>query len=162
MAMEDDISMITAWLDQEDRRVVDCVRAYGCYIQAIGADGDEPGFAYTIGLFGLSHPELLVFGLDLDSASFVLNSIFTRIAGGGDLTPGEVIELEDCNTRFFVETLPNPGEILYSANRYYQRPPEASVPAYQLTWDLKGTFPWDQVHPYDDGRQPRPGTFGPV
>jgi Domain of unknown function (DUF4262) len=30
------------------------------------------------------------------------------------------------------------------ANRFYQRPAEFSVPAYQLTWaDAAGRFPWD-------------------
>ena len=33
-----------------------------------------------------------------------------------------------------VEELPNPGEVVLGANRFYERPPEYSVPAYQLAW----------------------------
>lgn len=162
--MDDDIIVTSAWLDQEDRRVIDFIRAYGCYIQVVNAedDDDDPGFAYTVGLFGVGHPELLVFGLDLTSISSVLNGLYARIVGGGDLTPGEIVRLPGCETQFLVEVLPNPGDILYSANRHYQRPPEASTPAYQLTWDVEGAFPWDEGYPYSDRTQPRPGTFGPV
>lgn len=160
--MDDDIIVTRAWLDQEDRRVIDFIRKYGCYIEVVNAEDDEPGFAYTVGLFGIGHPELLVFGLDLNSISSVLNGLHTRIMDGGDLMPGEIVQLPGCGTQFLVEVLPNPGDILYAANRHYQRPAEASTPAYQLTWDVDGAFPWDEEYPYSERMQPRPGTYGPV
>lgn len=160
--MDDDIIVTSAWLDQEDRRVIDFIRTYGCYLQVVNAEDDDPGFAYTVGLFGIGHPELLVFGLDMESIGFVLNGFFAQIRDGGDLMPGEMTRLPGCNTNFFVEELPNPGDILFSANRHYQRPPEVSVPGYQLTWDMDGAFPWDPGYPDTAMRQPRPGDFGPV
>ena len=160
--MDDNTIVTSAWLDQEDRHVTDCIRTFGCYIQVVTAEDDEPGFAYTVGLFGIGHPELLVFGLDMESIGFVLNAFFARIRDGGDLMPGGIVQLPGCDTRFLVESLPNPGEILYSVNRHYQRPAEASAPAYQLTWDVEGAFPWDQDYPYGTNHQPRPGSFGPV
>lgn len=160
--MDDDIIATGAWLDQEDRRVTDIIRAHGCLIQAVHPGEQDPGFAYTVGLFGIGHPELIVFGLGVESAGFVLNGFFDRIRDGMDLIAGELVELPGCDTRFFVESLPNPGEILYSANRHYQRPAEASVPAYQLTWDVAGAFPWDPDYPYSQDLQPRPGAFGPA
>ena len=63
--MDDNTIVTSAWLDQEDRHVTDCIRTFGCYIQVVTAEDDEPGFAYTVGLFGIGHPELLVFGLDM-------------------------------------------------------------------------------------------------
>lgn len=160
--MDDDTVVTGAWLDQEDRRVTDIIRAQGCFIQAVTPWEGTPGFAYTVGLFGISHPELIVFGLDPESTGLVLNGLFNRIRDGGDLMPGEVVGLPGCETRFLVESLPNPGEVLHSANRHYQRPPEASVPAYQLTWDVAGRFPWDPGYPYSRALQPRPGEFGPA
>jgi hypothetical protein len=55
--------------------------------------------------------------------------------------------------------VPNPGEILLGANGYYQRPPEYSVPALQLSYDDKeGRFPWEPGYA-SPAMQPRPGTF---
>ena len=59
-----------------------------------------------------------------------------------------------------VEVLPNPPEILFAANRFYRRPDEVSVPAYQLAWPQRnGAFPWDEGDPCGPGCQPRPGTW---
>jgi hypothetical protein len=50
--------------------------------------------------------------------------------------------------------------VLFSANRFYERPDEFSVPAYQLTWALDGgIFPWAPDYPCGPERQPRPGTW---
>lgn len=69
--MDDHTAVLGAWLDQEDRRVTDIIRAHGCFIQA-------------------------------------------------------------------------------------------SVAAYQLTWDAEGAFPWEFGYPYSTRTQPRPGDFGPA
>jgi hypothetical protein len=49
---------------------------------------------------------------------------------------------------------------VFSANRFYERPDEFSVPAFQLTWpDAQGRFPWDPGYAYPSDVQPRPGTW---
>jgi len=120
----------TAWLDQEDAHLAQLIRAHRWVVQYVGP-GDQPGepaFGYTVGLFGLGHPELLTF--------------------------------PDRGGRLVVETVPNPGDVVLGANRHYQRPREASVPAVQLTWDHPdGTFPWDAGYPCGPECQPRPGTW---
>ncbi len=146
-----------AWLDQEDRRTTEIIRTHGCYIQGVFGDSERPPFAYTVGLFGIGHPELIVFGLDLGSAAHALNWFFARIKDGQDLTPGEIVEPPGSHTRFLVEEFPSPGDALFAANRHYQRPSHASVPAYQLTWDVNGAFPWEPGYPYPPTLQPRPG-----
>jgi len=76
------------------------------------------------------------------------------------LIPGEVLTFEQWGHRIAVEQLPNPAQILFSANRHYRRPDEASVPAYQLTYDdLEGHFPWDEGYANPPHLQPRPGTW---
>ena len=73
--------------------------------------------------------------------------------------PGQLITLEGWLHKIIPENVPNPGEIVLSANRFYQRPAEFSVPALQLSYDDKaGRFPWEPDYAAPD-MQPRPGTF---
>jgi hypothetical protein len=155
-------SQLQAWLDQEDEHVAQTIRKYGLFIQLVSGDpGDaSPAFAYTVGLFGLGHPELVVLSMDTGSAGGLLNHLGERIRAGDNLVPGSLLSFDERTHRVTVEELPNPGEILLSANRHYQRPPEASVPAYQLTYDDKqGRFPWDPGYSNSPTVQPRPGTW---
>ena len=131
---------ILAWLDQEDRHVTEIIRKHGCYLEYVFGEGAEPPFAYTIGLFGIGHPELIVFGLDTRRAAKVLNTFFDRVRAGSDLTPGEVVEPWGDSVAFLVEEFPDAGSTLLGANRHYQRPAEASVPAYRLNWSVDGRF----------------------
>jgi hypothetical protein len=152
----------TAWLDQEDTRLAQTVRTHRVAVQYVmrGEESDEPSFAYTVGLFGVDHPELVVVGLDHGTACGLLNTVADMVLEGRDLVPGEVITDDDGVDVLTVEVLPNPAEVLFSANRFYRRPDEFSVPAYQLTWALDGgIFPWDPGYPCEPECQPRPGTW---
>jgi hypothetical protein len=151
-----------AWLDQEDARLAQTIRTHRLAVQyvAAGEEAGEPGFGYTVGLFGLGHPELVAVGLDYDTAGALLNKVAALVVDGRDLVPGEVLSDDDGVPVITVEVVPNPAEILFSANRFYQRPDEYSVPAFQLTWALDGgVFPWDEGYPCDPDCQPRPGTW---
>ena len=150
-----------AWLDQEDSRLAQTIRAHRIAVQYVmrGEEADEPPFGYTVGLFGVGHPELVVVGVDRDTACAMLNTVAGLVLAGRDLVPGELLVL-DRDRRLAVETLPNPADVLFSANRSYQRPDEFSVPAYQLTWPHDGdVFPWDPGYPCPRECQPRPGTW---
>lgn len=161
-----------AWLDQEDAKVSAIIRRYGWFIEYVGSEGcshpgcsGEPGegppFAYTIGLFGLGHAELLIIGVPSGTASRVLNDLGERIRGGADLVAGEMITFDGWPHRIIPEPLPNPGDIVFGANRHYQRPPEFSVPVLQLSYDdIAGRFPWQDGYAAPE-MQPRPGTFSP-
>jgi hypothetical protein len=155
-------SQIQAWLDQEDQHIAQTIRKHGQFIQLVMGDPDErlASFAYTVGLFGLGHPELVVLSVDGGTACGLLNHLGDRIRAGENLVPGSLLSFEDWPHRVVVEELPNPGHIVFSANRHYQRPDEASVPAYQLTYDdLQGRFPWDPGYSNEAYLQPRPGTW---
>lgn len=159
-----------AWLDQEDARIAEVIRHYGWAIEYIGGgvcsvpgcacpEDEGPPFAYTVGLFGMAHPELLIFSVPPQTAAAVLNDLGERIRSGESLMPGRLVTLDDWAHRIIPEEVPNPGEIVFSANRYYQRPPVASVPVLQLTHDdMNGRFPWEEGCT-DPEIQPRPGTF---
>ena len=122
-------------------------------------DTDTVPFAYTIGLFGLAHPELLIFGVDPDTACTVLNVLGERVRAGESVLPGLPLTIDDWPHRITVEEVPNPGGIVFSANRFYRRPGRHSVPVLQLSYDDEaGRFPWDDGFAAPE-MQPRPGTF---
>jgi hypothetical protein len=109
-----------AWLDQEDARRTAAIRRQGWTIQYVGgslcsapgcecSSDDCPAFAYTIGLFGLDHPELLIFGVPPDTASGVLNDLGERIRLGETLLPGQVITFAEWPYCIIPEVVPNPG-----------------------------------------------------
>jgi hypothetical protein len=152
-----------AWLDQEDARLAQAVRAHRWVAQFVGAGEEpwEPPFGYTVGLFGLGHPEVVLVGLDPESTHGLLGRVAETVCDGRDLVPGELLAWPDWrDLRLVVEELPNPGEVVLVANRFYARPAEYSVPAYQLTWALPGRcFPWEGAGPGDPDVQPRPGTW---
>lgn len=151
-----------AWLDQEHAHLARVIRTRRFAVQYVGA-GDEPGeppFGYTIGLFGVGHPELVVVGLGHDASHGTLDHVGRSIVAGRNLVPGELLIDESGPPSLTVEVLPNPGEVLFSANLFYERPAEFSVPAFQLTWpDPDGAFPWDPRYAYPPDVQPRPGTW---
>ena len=122
--------VVQAWLDQEDAHIGTIVRRYGWFIQYVGGssmctmpgcscsdqdDQDLVPFAYTVGLFGLQHPELLIFGVAQETAGGVLNRLGERIRAGEDLLPGQLITFEHWPHRIIPEDVPNPGEIVFSA-----------------------------------------------
>ena len=159
-----------AWFDQANAHLTAVIRQYGWFIQYVGGDecsrpgcecppDDGPPFAYTIGLFGLNHPELLILGAPPETAGAVLNDLGERIRTGEALLPGQLITFDDWSHRIIPEVVPNPGEIVLGANDFYQRPPEVSVPVLQLSYDdAAGRFPWEEGYPAPE-MQPRPGTF---
>ncbi len=159
-----------AWIDQEDAHVAKIVREYGWFIRYVGGDScsapscdcsNSPGppFAYTVGLFGLAHPELLIFDVSQHTAAGVLNSLANGVRAGDAIMPGRLFSFDQWAHRIIPEEVPNPGEIVFDANRYYQRPDEYSVPVLQLSYDdTEGNFPWEDENIGTDV-QPRPGTF---
>lgn len=159
-----------AWLEQEDSHVSAVIRRYGWFIEYVAPAGcDHPGcadearggppFAYTIGLFGLGHPELLLLGVPPGIAARIFNDLGERIRAGADLVPGELITFDRWEHRIIPEQVPNPGDIVYGANRHYRRPGKYSVPVLQLSYDdMAGRFPWEPGYAAPE-MQPRPGTF---
>ncbi|PRY51228.1 uncharacterized protein DUF4262 [Geodermatophilus tzadiensis] len=150
----------TAWLDQEDAHLAAVIRRARFAVQYVGpGEGPgEPAFGYTIGLFGLGHPELVVVARSAPATHALLDAVAGQVVAGRSLVPGELVEA--AGEALVVEECPNPGEVLLGANRWYQRPAEYSVPAQQLAWaSPAGCWPWDAG--WDGGAhgQPRPGTW---
>jgi hypothetical protein len=159
-----------AWIDQHDTMIAQTIRRHGWFIQYVlggctspdctGEDEDDlPPFAYTVGMVGLAHPELVVVGVGMDTSRHLLNDLGERVRNDEALLPGRMLTFAGWSHRVIPELLPNPGEIVLEANRFYRRPPEHSVPALQLGYDDRdGRFPWEEGHLRPD-LQPRPGTW---
>jgi hypothetical protein len=151
-----------AWLDQDRSRTAHTIRENGVALTYVGGDSaaHQTSFAYTVGLHGIGHPELLVLGSDPGTASGLLNEVAGRVRSGRDLVPGEILEFAEWPHRVLIEEVPNPGDILFAANEFYHRPASASVPAVQLTYDDRGgRFPTDEGYSIPPWVQPRPGDF---
>jgi hypothetical protein len=168
-----------AWLDQDRRRTASVIRQHGVQITYVSDDTDccdacranvpkapsrgaaqVTSFAYTVGLFGIGHPELLVFSLDQGDAAAVLNDAARHVRSTGDLTPGDLLTWAPGGRRVLVEAVPNPGEIAFAANEFFRRPREASVALLQLSYaDERGRFPDHPQYSLAAGVQPRPGRF---
>jgi len=159
-----------AWIDQENARLTTAIRRNSWLIQYVGGEAcsrpgcscepaADPPFAYTVGLFGLGHPELLIFGVPPKTAGGVMNDLGSRVRNGEALLPGQLVTFDWWPHRVIPEVVPNPGDIVFTANDFYQRPDEYSVPVLQLSYDdTAGRFPWEEDCAAPD-MQPRPGTF---
>jgi len=159
-----------AYYDQEAAWRADIIRRYGVAIQLVGGGecsvpgccppaSDRP-FAYTVGLFGIGHPELVVVGLSNAEARRLLNAAARVVLDGGRIMPGLETTFPGWSRPVVAEEVPNPGEIAYNANAHYQRPPEYSVPLLQLSYpDSRGRFPSDPSYAGSRRRQPRPGEW---
>lgn len=146
------------WLDQEDAWFRDTIRRCGWAIQAVFGSADTPSFAYTVGLTGFDHPEIVVFGLANESAQTLLNELGDRIRSGERLRDGDTVEIRGIEVTLF--DLPNPGEVVFGANDIYRRRPEDSVPALQAVYpDDHGAWPWQPDCELPIGQQPMPGQF---
>lgn len=162
---------VRAWLDQQDAHVTSSVRKHGWHIEYVGGGrcdvpgcscgddkddaDDSPAFAYTVGLYGMRHPELLMFGISPQIAAGVLNELGQRVREGATLMAGQLITFAHWSHTIVPEPVPNPGEIVFSACRYYGM----EVPVLQLSYDdPQGRFPWEEGYAAPR-MQPRPGTF---
>lgn len=111
-------------------------------------------------MFGLGHPELIVVGLDMATAANLLNTVGAGTKRGDQLIPGMELAIDEWPGHTVIpEDVPNPGEIVFEAIRFYQRPAEVSVPALQLAHcDSQPLYPWDDDYPRPE-MHPRPGTW---
>jgi Domain of unknown function (DUF4262) len=129
---------------------------YGWTVQAVEG---WPPFAYTIGLWRLGHPELVLFGVELRTACLMLGLMAMDVCRGGRRINGGD-EFTDDGWEFKAFMLPNPSQVITRANVFFRRKPRQSVPALQLVYpDAYGVWPWEPGCRLVPGQQPLPGQF---
>jgi hypothetical protein len=104
-------------------------------------DDDWPEYAYTVGLTGLNHPELVLFGLERWRLFGVLAAYAEDIRDRrrNPLSNGARTSLGEW--RFTVVAVPNARQLLPRANAIYGR----RFRALQLVYpDVHGVWPWDR------------------
>ena len=133
-------------------RIVD---EYGWYVAQFEATAYLPSFAYTIGLWkNFKHPELIGFGLPLDTLHSILN------IGGHVAKDGNKIVVNQRSDEFFEKSEAFILEVNHKNLRdyfgygiWYN---QGDFPAYQIVWtDKNHRFPWEEK--FDQGllyRQP--------
>ena len=130
-------------MDEAELRVRSDVDTYGWHVAKIGGDDRAPPWAFTIGLeqsFG--HPEVLVFGMELELLHALLNQIGELVKHGRSFDPGERADgLLEQNPPEFRSVDPRwQGAFTGNAAWFYR---ERSFRVLQCFWpDSTGRMPW--------------------
>jgi hypothetical protein len=130
-------------MDPGDAQVHADIATFGWHVVQVPEDDEGPGFAFTIGLYKrFQHPELIVFGLPLDTMLLMLNGAGEAVRAGrtyeGGQSSDDLLEGYACTFR------PVPSkhyeEFLGYARWYYDGD---DFPTLQLIWpDREHRYPW--------------------
>lgn len=105
-------------------------------------DTGQP-FTYTVGLSAQFLPELVVYGLDQQSAGALLNAVAANMVDKGELKPGDRVDdiLADGRTLAVIDLDPADAADLAMVHSIYG----PLLSARQVVWpDENGKFPWEQ------------------
>lgn len=130
-------------VEDYEQRIISNVEKYGVSMTSVFGTEEKPPFTYTIGLKKTYNmPELIVFGLDPQSAHGVLYAAIGLIKQGNfdfDALHSQIIEGFQCafkNVPFEIAK-----KYAYSASWFYNN---ERYEMSQLIWpDEAGKFPWD-------------------
>jgi hypothetical protein len=126
-----------------DAQMRDDIATFGWHVIKVFEDDEGPAFAFTIGLYKrFQHPELIVFGLPLDTMHLMLNASGEAVRAGQVYTVGQ--SSDDILHGYSCTFRPVPRRhyeaYLGSALWYYD---EDDFPALQLVWpDREHRYPW--------------------
>src|SRR6266571_6248544 len=132
-------------LSAGSRKVIHDVNTYGWHVVKVSSSGDNPDWAFSIGLFHtFHHPEVLMFGLRLDLMHHLINTLAAEIRGGciiaadgehGDLLKGYRCAFKVVEKMWY-------GHVLGYATWFYNG---YGFPTLQCFWpDKDRRYPWDQ------------------
>ena len=126
-----------------DAQVHADIATFGWHVVQVPEDDEGPGFAFTIGLYKrFQHPELIVFGLALDTMHLMLNGAGEAVCAGRTYAGGQSYDdlLEDYACTFRPVPPKHYEAFLGYALWYYNGD---DFPALQLIWpDREHRYPW--------------------
>ena len=130
-------------MDEHEAQTLADIDRFGWSVFKVGNDMG-PDFAYSVGMFRtLSHPEILMFGLPLDTMHRLINDVGERVRAGARFAAGQVSGefLEGFDVTFrTVPTFQHAGHLgwanwLYGGDAY---------PVLQMVYpDRLSRWPWD-------------------
>jgi hypothetical protein len=127
-----------------DEQVASDVEQYGLSVMLVEEGEECPRFAYSVGLYhNFNHPEIVVFGLNLQVAGRVINELARRIKAGRPCQIGKKYRglLEGYSCLFREVSQGCYSEYFGYALSFYNGP---NFSALQLVWpDKQRRWPWD-------------------
>jgi hypothetical protein len=127
-----------------DQKVLDNVAEYGWHVMKVLEQSDTPAWAYSIGLYRtFKHPEIVVFGQELDLMHSMINSVGDDVRAGKTFLPDgrypDLIEDYSCTFKpvqtIWYEAFFGFATWFYNGIEY---------PVLQCFWpDFEGRFPWE-------------------
>lgn len=143
-------------MDKGEEKLISDIKEFGWHVLLIADSVDtpdeerKPSFAYSVGLYQtFKHPEIIVFGLDLELMHHMINGIGDEIKNGHYFRDGQayanILEGFDCH---FIEIAKSQySEYLLYAMWLYEGD---DFPVLQCVWPTtSGQFPWDKGYPED-------------
>ena len=128
----------------------DLVDRFGWAVVGIEDDQIHPPWAYTLGLTPRGRPELVVTGLPLPRATWLLNTVACYVLDTAVPRPGEEVLMEG-GPLMEVVRVAEPSAHLFTAVEFYG----AGIQALQLAHaDDRGHWPWDSGFRGHKGGQP--------
>lgn len=135
------------WQIDDDTSVAiqETIREHGWWVGLVPGGDDQPGFAYTIGLHeAFGHPEIIVFGLGIDTMHRILNICGDRVREGARFEAGadarDIVEGFDVRFRGVNDEASHAEYLGYGCQHYRSR----DFPVLQCLWpDKSGRFPGD-------------------
>ncbi len=134
--------------DAHERQILADIESIGWHVVQVPKDERTPGWCFSIGLqHSYEHPELLVFGLPLETGHQIINRGADRIKRGSSIEtnrPCDVfLEGYECILRPVLARWQEP--FLGSALWFYG---SREMGAHQVFWpDREGAMPWDAEAP---------------
>jgi hypothetical protein len=130
--------------DAPEQKLLHDVAEFGWHCIKIMEDDGRPSWAFSIGLYETwGHPELVLFGLNGDTAHRIMGIVAEGLAKGNRPTLSAPTEDLLCGYACHYVRVPQNqyAEHVGFALWYYEG---ANFPLYQIVWPSKeGLFPWD-------------------
>jgi hypothetical protein len=132
-------------MDEHDLKLVTDVKQYGWHVLKILGDEEGPPYAFSVGLFHtFKHPEIVIFGLDLNVMHQIINVLAEDISSGKSFEPtleyADILEGYRCT--FEVVDPQWYSAFLGYAQWFYK---SDAFPAVQCIWpDKQQRYPWQQ------------------
>jgi hypothetical protein len=145
----------------EDSRIAESIAKNGWHAIAVPPSAASPGFLYTIGLCSeMSHPEIIVCGLQRSTGYELLSRLIARIRSGARYAPDQIVSDLVEGHRFAFRSVHASQHIirLGYAMAYYRRLGNPSLlSALQMLWsDEDGRLPFEETcNPAVVTEQPR-------
>ncbi|MBD7987445.1 DUF4262 domain-containing protein [Luteimonas sp. Sa2BVA3] len=133
-------------MEEYERNIHSHIEEHGCSVTSVfDAKGDEPPFAYSIGIAKTAMaPELIVVGLKREIGHWLVNEYNRRVKAGERFVPGVLYLgfLEGFAVQFGPVAREHREEYMRSATWLHGGP---DFEALQLIWpSTAGVWPWDQ------------------